>query len=124
MVIELIQLPETAARNGVAVSGSWPSHTIGVCFAILVAAAFAFGSWRAAATRPLVAALAPAEVAASVLLGRLIAASGGPDELYLVGDRKLWLAYVAVFTALSLGLAAYCAMAARRPGGATLEETR
>lgn len=104
----LMQLPMIARNNG-AGDGTW--WTSAIVAALLACAALCAGlviAWRLEMRGSRFAALVPFLATVIVVYGRPLSGRGGPEEMYLLDDSKLWILFLGAAIVL-------CALAAAMP---------
>jgi hypothetical protein len=113
VLLELVQLPDTAARQGSGSGAAWPTATIASVIACVTVPLLFLVAWRLTSVAPRLAASGPAAIAIVATLARWLAARGAPEEFYLVDDRRLWILYFGVSAIISVALQTYASIATR-----------
>ena len=106
----LVQLPTVARNNGAGDGSWWTSAIVSVLLACAALCAGVVIAWRLEMRGSRVAALVPFIGTAIVVYGRRLSAQGGPEEMYLLDDAKLWIMFLGAAIVL-------CALAAAMPLG-------
>ncbi|MCY7380191.1 MAG: hypothetical protein LH467_12755 [Gemmatimonadaceae bacterium] len=104
----LIQLPMIARNNGAGDGSWWTSAIVAVLLACAALCAGLVIAWCLELRGSRVAALVPFVGTAIVVYGRRLSAQGGPEEMYLLDDAKLWIIFLGAAIVL-------CALAAAMP---------
>ena len=104
----LMQLPMIARNNGAGDGSWWATAIAGVLLAYAALCAGLVIAWRLESRGSRVAALIPFLATVIVVYGRPLAGRGGPEEIYLLDDSKLWILFLGAAIVL-------CAFAAAMP---------
>jgi len=102
----LWRLPATAEANGAGPGTLWPMAAVALSVAVLVLIASLTISWRMLQRAPRIVAILPVFATLIAVVGRSLAASGAPEEFYLLDDAKLWIILLGVSVLLASLLAA------------------
>ena len=105
-IVLLWRLPATAEANGAGQGTLWPMAILALSVAVLVLIASLTTSWRMLQRSPRIVAILPVFATFIAVGGRWLAASGAPEEFYLLDDAKLWVVLLGVSVLLASLLAA------------------